>query len=123
MIVGHVYVVHTTLARPPKDKITICICAGENLFFWINTKPQRHGLGQLPLTAVEHAALSHDCFLDCSRATTFSPYELNTSQHRGTISAALALRIVESLRNDPPKTLPRRFVQLAINNLSAMFDA
>jgi hypothetical protein len=119
--VGHVYVIYTTLARPPKDKITLCICAAENLFFWINTNPQRHGVGQLHLVAADHGALSHDCFLDCSRVTTFAQHELDAAQHRGTISADLARRVVEFLQNDPPKTLPPRFVNLAIANLSALF--
>jgi hypothetical protein len=60
LIAGHIYIVHTALARPPKDKIALCICGGENLFFWLNTKPQRHGVGQLALVA---DALSHDCLI------------------------------------------------------------
>lgn len=121
MIVGHVYVVHTTLARPAKDKITLCICAAENLFFWINTNPPTHGIGQFRLSATDHAALSRDCFLDCSRVTTFPQRELDAAQHRGGISADLARRVVAFLRNDPPKTLPRRFVTLAIENLSTLY--
>lgn len=121
MIVGHVYVIHTTLTRPPKDKITLCICAAEKLFFWINTSPQRHGVGQFPLVADDHDALSHACFLDCSRATTFSAHELGSSMHRGPISADLARRLVDFLQNDPPKTLPPRHVKVAIENLSALF--
>lgn len=121
MIAGHVYVIYTVLARPPKDKLTICICATENLFFWINTNSQRHGVGQLPLVAADHGALTHDCFLDCSRVTTFSQHELDDAQNRGTISAALAKRIVESLENEPPKTLPPRFLKLAIDNLAPLF--
>jgi hypothetical protein len=118
--VGHVFVVFTTLARPPKDKITLCICAADNLYFWINTNPQRNGVGQFPLAAADHGALSHDCFLDCSRVTTFPQAELDAAQHRGAISADLARRVLEFLQNDPPKTLPPRFVKLAIENLSAI---
>ena len=121
MIAGHVYVVHTVLARPPKDKLILCICSVESLCFWINTNPQRHGLGQFALTAADHGALTRDCFLDCSRVTTFSQQELNAAQHRGAISVALAKRIVEFLEKDPPKTLPPRFVNLAVDNLAALF--
>lgn len=120
MIAGHVYVIYSSLTRPPKDKITVCICATENLFFWINTKPQRLGIGQLALTATDHAALTHDCFLDCSRVTTCSQHELEKAQHRGPISTVLARRIVEFLENDPPKTLPPRFLTLAIANLTPL---
>lgn len=120
MNVGHVYVVFTTLARPPKDKITLCICAADNLFFWINTEPQRHGVGQLPLAATDHSALSRDCHLDCSRVTTFLPPELDAAQARGTISVKLAERIVDFLATDPPKTLSPKHVRLAIDSLSTL---
>ena len=53
MNVGRVYVVRTTLSRPPKDKLTICICSSEDLFFWINTDPRSHGVGQLQLAATD----------------------------------------------------------------------
>lgn len=109
MNVGHVYVVHTTLARPPKDKLAVCICASEFLFFWINTKARSDGIGQLQLEAGDHAALNHKCYLDCSRVTTFPPVELRAAHHRGPISAALAERIIQSLTDFPPKTLAPRY--------------
>lgn len=121
MIAGDVCVVYTALARPPKDKITVCICATEKLFFWINTKPQHHGIGQVALAAADHVAFTHDCFLDCSRVTTFQPHELGNAQNRGAISAALAQRIVEHLETNPPKTLPQRLLKLAIDNLAPLF--
>ena len=122
MIAGHIYIVYTTLTKPPKDKITLCLCADENMFFWINTDPRQHRVGQFALTAADHDALSHDCFLDCSRVTTFSPFELDTTRHRGIISAALAQRIVAFLKNNPPKTLAQRFVNIAVANLSTLID-
>jgi hypothetical protein len=121
MIVGHLYVVHTTLATPPKDKLTICICATELLYFWINTEPRHHGIGQLQLTAADHSALAHACNLDCSRVTTFPPDELKSAQDRGAISAALAERIVKELTDRPPRTLPPKHLMLATQNLSTLF--
>ncbi len=117
MSVGHIYVIDTVLARPPKEKITLCICAKDNLFFWINTKPAYHGDGQFPLTKNDHHYLTHDCFLDCSRATTFPPNELNSAKHIGLISSELAGRIIAFLENTPPKTLAKRYADLAIANL------
>lgn len=119
MIVGHVYIVYTSLARPPKDKITICLCSSERLFFWINTKPQRHGIGQFPLTPNDHSALTHDCFLDCSRVTTFAPKEMAAAEHRGPISVNLAKRIIEFLIACPPKTLSKRYIEIAISELTS----
>lgn len=117
--VGHVYVVRTVLTKPPKNKITICVCAAENLFLWINTKPRQHGVGQFALTARDHAALTRDCYLDCSRVTTFAA-ELASAVHRGPISKVLAARIVEFLKKTPPKTLPGKHLNLIITNLSKL---
>jgi len=118
--VGHVYIVNTTLARPTKDKITICICAADDLFFWINTDARPHGVGQFPLAASDHSALTRDCHLDCSRATTFLPNELREAGHRGPISSDLAARIVKYLTDHPPKTLTPRYLKIAIENLTAL---
>jgi hypothetical protein len=118
--VGHVYVVNTTLARPTKDKLTICICADDDLFFWINTAARPHGVGQFALAADDHKALTHACHLDCSRATTFLPSELRGAKHRGAISSNLATRIVQYLTDNPPKTLTPRYLKLAINNLTTL---
>lgn len=120
MTVGHIYVIDTALARPPKEKITVCICTSDNLFFWINTKPARHGDGQLPLSKGEHFYLTHDCFLDCSRVTSFPPDELNAAKHIGPISREMAQRVIKLLVDSPPKTLPKRYADLAIQNLSAL---
>lgn len=118
MKVGHVYVLHTALARPKaKDKIALCICASSNLFFWINTKARPDGIGQFPLQPSDHPALTHNCFLDLTRLTTFPPWELSEAQERPCISKALAARLVAHLRASPPKTLPQQHIDLAIANL------
>jgi hypothetical protein len=118
---GCVYVVRTTLSRPPKEKLTVCISSDEALFFWINTDPRSHGVGQLALAATDHPALSHSCYLDCSRVTTFPPLELKAAQPRDPISTELAEKIVKFLTDSPPKTLPPRHLNLAINNLKALY--
>ena len=120
MNVGHVYVVNTTLARPTKDKITVCICAISDLFFWINTDARSHGVGQFSLTAEDHQSLTRACYLDCSRATTFLPNELRAAQDRGPLSSDLAARIVKFLTDSPPKTLAPRYLKLAIENLASL---
>jgi hypothetical protein len=117
--VGHVYVVHTVLAKPPKEKITICVCAAESLFLWINTEARTHNVGQFALTAMDHAALTHVCYLDCSRVTTFAG-ELDSALHRGPMAKELAARIVAFLERTPPKTLPPRYRNLIITNLSKL---
>lgn len=123
MKVGQVYVVKTSLARPPKDKITVCVSADADipLFLWINSNPRRDGIGQFPLTAGDHSAPSRDCFLDCARVTTFPKRELEAAVNRGPISPSLANRIVEFLETSRPKTLPAVHLKLVIANLSALY--
>lgn len=118
MNLGHLYVVHTTLSKPPKDKLVICVCAEANLFMWINSLERPHGDGQMPLVQNEHSALSKACFLDCSRVTTFRPHELAAAQDRGKISAALNEKIVGFLTEHPPRLLPPNQRAKVIGNLS-----
>jgi hypothetical protein len=59
MTLGHVYVINTTLTRPPKKNIVLCVDAKEMLFFWFNTLPRPHGVGQLACSAADHRALDH----------------------------------------------------------------
>lgn len=122
--IGHVYVVHTTLTRPhPKDKIVVCV-SGDHLplFFWFNTAAQLHGIGQLVCGEADHAALTHDCFLDLSRVTTFSGPELATAQSRGPLSRDMLVRIRETLAAGV-STLTPRHVSLILENLDALLDA
>ena len=120
MNVGHLYVVNTTLTRPPKDKLVICVCPASKLFIWINTLPRQHGVAQLQLAAVDHGALTHECYLDCSRVTTFLKHELDAALDRGRISPALAQRIVAFVQAENPKTLTPAQLSLIGTNLGAL---
>lgn len=117
MNVGDVFVIRTALSRPPKDKIVLCVCPATPLFFWINSLPRPHGVGQFQLVEADHGALRHDCFLDCSRLTTFPAGELAQKQARGPIRYELSQRIAEFLATNPPKTLPKIHLDLAVQNL------
>lgn len=118
MTPGHIYIIHASIARPPKDKIVLCICAQRNLFFWINTNPRTHGVGQFALSEQDHRSLSRDCFLDLSRMTTFLPVDLDAAQPRGPISQQLAEQICSYLEQRPPKTLSAAQVSIAVQALS-----
>jgi hypothetical protein len=111
---GYIYDVYTVLTNPPKKKIVLCVSVGDSLFLWINTEARRHGVGQLQLCADDHGRLEHDSFLDCSRLTTFPKGEIAGAVSHGVISAVLARRIAEFLTANPPKTLPKRQLELAI---------
>jgi hypothetical protein len=116
--VGRVYVVFTTLTKPnPKEKIVVCICDKDNLFVWFNTGAQRHGVGQLKCTRADHSALTHDCYLDLSRVTTFRPEEILKAQPRDPISKALKKRICTMVEAGIT-TLAPRFAKLISDNFS-----
>lgn len=122
MKIGHVYIVNTVLAKPKKDKITLCICTDDNLFLWINSEKRYHNIGQFELKKEDHGALTHDCYMDCSRLTTFPPAELTASLERGCITNDLAQRIIQFL-SDPdtaPSTLVQAQIDRIINNLSTL---
>lgn len=91
LVTGHVYVIFATIAKPPKDKLTICVCAGKNLFLWINTKRNDRQDGQLPLRADDHGVLDRDCFLDCSFVSTFPPVSLASARDRGPSQTTCAI--------------------------------
>lgn len=117
MNAGEIYVVRTNLTNPPKDKIVLCICGQADLFFWFNTDPRRHGIGQMAFSGTEHGALSRACYLDCSRVTTFSPQELAAAQARGPVTQAVGAAIKAFLNATPPRTLPQTHLALALVNL------
>lgn len=117
LVTGHVYVIFATIAKPPKDKLTICVCAGKNLFLWINTKRNDRQDGQLPLRADDHGVLDRDCFLDCSFVSTFPPVSLASARDRGPISDDLRNRIIEMFEQTPPRRVPRERVALIIASL------
>lgn len=120
--IGGVYIVHTAMTRPPKDKIVLCIAVTPELFFWFNTAARHHGHGQLPVSPAEHPeVLTRDCHLDLSRVTTFSPLELSARRPQGVIRADLARRIVAMLQAGV-KTLPKRQGEIAAANLAARFQ-
>jgi hypothetical protein len=115
---GHVYVVLTTLTKPePKEKIVLCICEEEKLFVWFNAEPQRHGAGQLKCAGGDHSALTHDCYLDLSRATTFLPHEIANAKPRGPASDELKKKVCEMVEAGVP-TLAPRFAKLILENFS-----
>ncbi|MBJ6122693.1 hypothetical protein [Sphingomonas mollis] len=100
------FVVYTALSKPSKDKIVVCVGNNPPIFFWVNTDPRFHGIGQMRLSGNDHTALTHDCYLDCSRVTTFPAHELRAARQRDPITTDLADAIVKFLETEQPATLP-----------------
>lgn len=118
MNIGSVYVLYTALSKPPKNKIVLCVGNDPPLFFWINTLPRFHGIGQMQLAGADHSALTHDCYLDCSRVTTFPTHELRDAEERDPITTMLADAIAAFLETNQPATLPATHRQTICTLLS-----
>jgi hypothetical protein len=80
---GYVYVIYCSWIDPPHDKISLCIDDKNNWFFWFNSLPKTHGIGQVDAPNGCHGAIVKDCFLDISGVKTFSPIDLTTARDRG----------------------------------------
>jgi hypothetical protein len=100
MNVGDVFRVHTTLTKPqPKTKIVIYVGkhAGVDLFVWFNTDPREKRPAQMSVTAQEAPGITHNCFLDCSRVTTFPARELSGAERQGCASAEFRKRVAQTV--------------------------
>lgn len=100
MNVGDVLRVHTTLANPPKTKIVMYVGrhANHDLFLWFNTEPRKRP-AQMSVSPREAPVITRDCFLDCSRVTTFPPRELKQAEHQGCASAAFLQRVAQMIED------------------------
>jgi hypothetical protein len=96
--VGDIVRVHTTLATPPKYKIALCVGVhfGNELFLWFNTE-RRQRPAQMAVERRKVPGISHDCFLDCGRVTTFPALELATAQYCGRASTDFLLKVADEI--------------------------
>lgn len=95
--VGHVYVVKTVLARPPKPKFAMCVCIDPEYFVWINTNARFDGHDQLKLAAGSHELLVHDSHLDLSRIVVHSTQELEDAKEFACISAEVCAAVIQRI--------------------------
>ena len=77
-----------------------------------------HGVGQLPVQPTQAPGLTHDCFLDLSRLTTFPPAELANAKDCGTASRELLIKVISTL-NEGIRTLTQRQINSAVSSLFA----
>lgn len=100
----------------PKNKIVVCVEASKPLFVWFNSNAALHGQGQLACSPADHPALSHHCFLDLSRVTTFLPNEVQAAQPRALLSPQLMARICDMVRAGID-VLPERYAKAILDGL------
>ncbi len=99
MNVGEIFRVHTTLANPPKQKIVLYVgrLGGIDLFLWFNTDARRNRPAQMQVAPGQAPGILRECFLDCSRLTTFPNRELADAVPCGRAPRAFLLRVAQEV--------------------------
>lgn len=118
LIRGNVYVVYCNYIKPPHDKICLCFCEVDRLFFFINSQPRFIADAQVLIEVKDAASgvLSYDSYIDLSGPKTFSDTEVARGHDRGPLSADAIKRIRSCLQNGA-STLTARYKALALANL------
>lgn len=116
-VAGHIYWITFGFINPPHEKISLCFCAEQPLFFWVNSLPKRHGVAQLPIERAICPTLNYDSILDLSGAKTGSVRDLATARDAGTMSNEMKLKVLAELET-PIQLLPDAHRLLALQNLA-----
>jgi hypothetical protein len=115
---GNIYVIYCNYIKPPHDKICLCFCEIDRLFFFINSAPRLTPDAQEIIHQAEQAnVLTHDSYIDLSGPKTFSADEVLKAQDRGPLAPAAIQRIRARLLQGP-STLSARYKALALANLT-----
>ena len=117
LVRGNVYVIYCNYIRPPHDKICLCFCETDRLFFFVNSRPRMIADAQEIIHQSELAsALTHDSYIDLSGPKTFSAEDVLKAQDRGPLAPAAIQRIRDRLQTGA-RTLSGRYKALALANL------
>ena len=116
-VAGHIYWITFGFIQPPHEKISLCICPVRPLFFWINSNPKPHGIGQLDVSVHLCPILAYDSVMDLSGAKTGPEADMKTARPAGPITGGLRALVVAELSN-PIRLLPDAHRLLALANLT-----
>ncbi|ANL52868.1 hypothetical protein [Rhizobium phaseoli] len=116
---GHIYIVHTVLAKPAKDKFAICVCVADGYFIWINTKAAPHGRDQIPIAAGCHELVTHDSHIDLSKIFRHPEWELEQAKEFPCISEDLCKTIIDRVAVGLD-VLPQRHAEIIVENLAKL---
>ncbi len=96
---GHIYYIYCSYIPDPHEKISLCICTQTPLFFWINSTPSFHGVGQeLVPQAFAPKVLKKDSYLDLSGPRTYQERDWKRARDFGMISPDLRNLALTALR-------------------------
>jgi hypothetical protein len=116
-LAGNIYWITYDYIQPIHEKISLCVCPERPLFFWINSQPKVHGLGQLPLSPAVCPQLQHDSYLDLSGLKTGSEFEMESARDDGPMSEGMKTLVLLEL-SSPIPMLPEIHRALALANLT-----
>ena len=116
-VAGYIYWITFNFIVPPHEKISLCVCPERPLFFWINTNPKPHGIGQLAIPKSMCAALAYDSYLDLSGVKTGPVSDLSTARQAGSMSDLMKVAVLAEL-SQPIALLPDNHRNLALANLA-----
>jgi hypothetical protein len=114
---GHIYWITFGYITPPHEKISLCVCPDRPLFFWVNTAPKPHGIGQLLISQAICDQLNYDSYLDLSGLKTGSAPDLATARYGAPMSNAMKAIVLAALAQ-PIRLLPDAHRDLAATNLA-----
>lgn len=116
-VAGHLYWITFGFIDPPHEKISLCFCPDRPLFFWINSNPKPHGIGQVPVAVQICPTLNYDSVLDLSGAKTGSAADLGSARVAGPMTPDLQHLVLTQLAQ-PIRLLPDGHRRLALQNLA-----
>lgn len=116
-VAGNLYWITYNYINPIHEKISLCICPNQPLFFWINSNARFHGVGQLLIKKDICPFLQYDSYLDLSSVKTGSVSEMSTARNEGAMSTDMKKLVVAQLANSN-QLLADSHRLLAIANLS-----
>jgi hypothetical protein len=114
---GKIYWITYGFIQPIHEKISLCICPERPLFFWINTQPKAHGIGQIHLKKAVCPQLKYDSYLDLSGLKTGSEFDMETARDDGPMSEEMKTLVLLEL-STPIAMLPEVHRTLALANLT-----
>jgi hypothetical protein len=116
-LAGHLYYIWCSFIEPQHEKISICFCADAPFFFWVNSQPRMHGVGQVPLAAGITNGIEKGSYVDLSGVKMFAEKDLAKARDFGPIEPVAKALILAEL-SAPIPTLADLYRELALANLS-----
>lgn len=114
---SNLYYIWCSYIEPQHEKISICACPEAPYFFWVNTDPRSHGIGQVPWPSGITNGVVCDCYADLSCFKMFAPKDIAKARDMGPLSEPAKALILAELAT-PIATLAEAYRQLALRNLT-----